>query len=69
METKDKVFIDTRQLAKRWCRDSGTIRKWRSRGNGPAYLKLNGKVVYDMEEIKKWEEESRVSNGTRFTES
>lgn len=70
MDTKDTVFIDTKQLAKRWCMDARSIHNLRLKKKGPAYLQPsgpNGKVLYDLDEIKRWEEKSRVSNEARLT--
>jgi len=64
---KDKIFLDTKQLAQRWRRSPRTIEGWRAKKTGPDYLNLNGKIVYDIDEIIKAEEEARVSHETRQT--
>ena len=48
-------------------RSPRTIENWRNKKIGPDYVKLAGKVVYDIEEILKIEEESKVSNEARIT--
>ena len=67
MSNSEKKFIDTKQLAERWMRSPRTIEIWRNKKIGPDYVKLAGKVVYDIEEILKIEEESKVSNEARIT--
>lgn len=64
---KDKTFLDTKQLAQRWRRSPRTIEGWRAKKIGPDYFNLNGKIVYDIDEIIKAEEEARVSHETRIT--
>jgi hypothetical protein len=64
---KDKTFLDTKQLAQRWSRSPRTIEGWRAKKVGPDYFNLNGKILYDIDEIIKAEEEARVSHETRQT--
>ena len=64
---KDKTFLDTKQLAQRWRRSPRTIEGWRAKKIGPDYFNLNGKIVYDIDEIIKAEAEARVSHETRQT--
>jgi hypothetical protein len=37
-----------------------TMRAWRHRGVGPAYLKLAGKIMYRLDDLKKFIEQSRI---------
>ena len=64
---KERTFLDTKQLAQRWRRSPRTVEGWRTRKIGPDYLDLNGKIVYDLDEIVRAEEEARVSHETRQT--
>ena len=64
---KDKIFLDTKQLAQRWRRSPRTIEGWRAKKTGPDNLNLNGKIVYDIDEIIEAEAEARVSHETRQT--
>ena len=58
--------IDTAGLAKRWGVTRKTIDNRRYRGQGPNYFKINGKVLYDLDDIKRIEEESYIAvNGSR----
>ena len=65
--SEERTFLDTKQLAERWRRSPRTIEGWRNKKIGPVYLILNGKIVYDIVEIIKAEEEAKVSHETRTT--
>jgi hypothetical protein len=47
--------LTSKELAKRWSVTSYTIRFWRITGKGPEFLKLNGRVVYKIEEVELFE--------------
>jgi predicted site-specific integrase-resolvase len=40
-----------RELAQRWRLSPRTLERWRSAGTGPAWLRLNGRVVYPLEHV------------------
>jgi uncharacterized protein YktA (UPF0223 family) len=65
--SEERTFLDTKQLAERWRRSPRTIEGWRNKKIGPDYLNLNGKIVYDIVDIIKAEEEAKVSHETRTT--
>ncbi|MDB3996787.1 DNA-binding protein [Gammaproteobacteria bacterium] len=60
--TKEKIYITTKELAKRWVRSPRTIEGWRVKKTGPDYLDLNGKILYDLDEIIKFENASKVTH-------
>jgi|TARA_R100001129_G_C5192481_1_gene211199 hypothetical protein len=60
----DKKFIEPRELAARWSLSPRTLENWRSAGNGPAYTKISGKVLYSIADVKDFEEAGRVDNAT-----
>ena len=45
------VLLSPRQLAARWGLSEKTLERWRMLGTGPAFLKLGGRVLYNIEEI------------------
>jgi predicted site-specific integrase-resolvase len=60
-----------RQLAERWDVSEATLERWRSEGLGPLYLKLQGRVLYRIEDIEGFEAQclhkstsARVAPGT-----
>ena len=59
---ENKKYITTKELAKRWRRSPRTIEGWRSKKTGPSYLELNGMVLYDLDEIIKFENASKVTH-------
>jgi predicted site-specific integrase-resolvase len=56
----DATILTEKQAAKRSFQKPDTLRKWRTRGKGPVYLKLGGKVRYRAEDIDKWIAQSAV---------
>ena len=42
-------------LADRWQMSVRTLERWRSQRQGPAFLKLGGKVVYRLSDIETFE--------------
>ncbi len=46
------------QLAERWGVSEATLERWRSDGAGPIYLKLQGRVMYRLEDIEQHEARS-----------
>ncbi len=56
-----KVGINEHELADRWGLSPKTLRRWRSEGRGPRYLKLAKRVTYLIEDIPAYEMESMHS--------
>ncbi len=56
--------FNQQQLAQRWHISESSLERWRSEGIGPVYLKLQGRVVYRLEDIEAYEREClRKSTG------
>lgn len=51
----DENYINGQQLAERWGIHPRTIEGWRTRGVGPRFLKMNGRVVFREADIKDYE--------------
>ncbi len=49
------------ELSRRWSLSPRTLERWRWLGLGPAYLKIGGRVVYQLEDIQAFEAQSRAS--------
>ncbi len=47
--------LNQRQLADRWDISEASLERWRSEGIGPIYLKLQGRVLYRLEDIEQYE--------------
>ena len=57
---EEKIFIDQKELAKRWIRSPRTLENWRTKGIGPKYIKIGGKVLYRLRDIEEIEKNSVV---------
>lgn len=56
--------VSTRDLAGRWSLKQETLRRWRSEGKGPAYIKIEGNFIrYDLTDIKRIEAAGRREAG------
>lgn len=49
------------ELSRRWSLSPRTLERWRWLGLGPAYLKIGGRVVYQLEDVEAFEAQSRAS--------
>lgn len=49
--------LNQRQLAERWGLSEASLERWRSEGIGPIFLKLQGRVLYRLEDIEAYETE------------
>ncbi|RPE15469.1 DNA-binding protein [Burkholderia pseudomallei] len=50
--------LNQRDLAERWDISEATLERWRSDGIGPVFLKLQGRVLYRLEDVESYEAES-----------
>lgn len=61
--------LNQRQMADRWGVSEATLERWRSEGIGPVYLKLQGRVLYRLEDVEAFESESlRKSTSEKIAE-
>lgn len=59
MQPEFKVkHLNQTDLADRWDVAEATLERWRSDGTGPIYMKLQGRVLYRLEDIEAFEAES-----------
>ena len=71
MEISEKNFdisntIEVDELAERWGVSKKTSDNRRYRGQGPNYFKIGGKIKYDLDDVKRMEQDSYISvHGTR----
>lgn len=49
------------ELSRRWSLSPRTLERWRWLGLGPTYLKIGGRVVYQLEDVEAFEAQSRTS--------
>ena len=50
--------LNQRQLADRWDVSEATLERWRTEGIGPVFLKLQGRVLYRVEDVESYETDS-----------
>lgn len=43
-------------LAERWRVSTRTLDRWREQGRGPAWMKLNGRILYRTEDVLAFEQ-------------
>ena len=63
MEDTINKFLDTKELAERWRMSPRTLENQWGKGQGPEFLKIGGKVLYDRSYIEQYEKDNLVSNG------
>lgn len=61
--TSSVEFLTVTQLVERWKRQVtvATLATWRSRGNGPPYVKVGGKVLYRVTDLEAYEKKNTRS--------
>jgi hypothetical protein len=46
------LLVSTKELSKMWDMPESTLRYWRCAGIGPAYVKLGGRIKYDLADVE-----------------
>lgn len=62
--TLPPIHLNQIELAKRWKISPRTLERWRWAGQGPAFVKLGGRVVYQVDAIEAYER-GRVCQNTQ----
>ena len=52
-------LLTEREAAELLCVSFRTLQVWRSKGKGPAYIKLGRTVRYDPADLRRWIDQSR----------
>jgi hypothetical protein len=55
MNPPDLRHFNQVQLARRWSLSPRTLERWRWLRQGPAYLKIGGRIVYRLEDVEAFE--------------
>jgi len=69
MTVAGSQFFSTDQLAKRYGKHPDTIRRWRYKGLGPEFYRLDGfafiygepSIRYDLHKVLAWEEANGIT--------
>ncbi|MGN8094746.1 helix-turn-helix transcriptional regulator [Methylobacterium sp. 22177] len=61
-------FLTPLELSSRWSGTIGvtTLANWRSRGRGPKYAKIGGRVLYPVAQVVAWEEHHMASGTGQY---
>lgn len=51
----EKTFLNQIELSRRWGISPRTLERWRWMGEGPAFIKLGGRVVYRLTDVEEYE--------------
>ena len=51
-----RTCLNQTELAARWTISARTLERWRWTGEGPAFLKIGGRVVYRLEDVLAYEQ-------------
>ena len=51
------THLNQAELAARWKISPRTLERWRWTGEGPAFIKIGGRVVYRLEDLEAYEGE------------
>jgi hypothetical protein len=53
-------LLTEQMLASRWFCSRSRLQHWRSDGNGPGYLKIGGRILYPLADVREFEMAHRV---------
>ena len=59
--------LNQQQLAQRWDRSEASLERWRSEGIGPVFMKLQGRILYRLEDVEAFEIASLRQSTSRPT--
>ena len=56
------THLNQAELAARWKISPRTLERWRWTGEGPAFIKIGGRVVYRLEDVETYEANRHCSS-------
>lgn len=64
----DKRFIAAQELVERWrgAVTTRTLSNWRWAGKGPRFVRLGGRILYELEEVEAWEKRRSVQSTAEY---
>lgn len=57
-------FLSTGELAMRWHTTIRTLARWRDEKTGPAWVKLQGRVLYRLSDVLAYEADNTITTET-----
>ena len=55
-------FLTDLQLAERWHVHRQTLIRWRSSNTGPTYVRIEGRVLYPLVEVERYEQANTITH-------
>ncbi len=66
--TGGKIWLTPKSLSIRWHTTLGTLSQWRWNGVGPLYFKKGKGVLYDLQEVERFENDNMRQSTSQFIE-
>ena len=60
--------LNQKELARRWGISHRTLERWRYCGQGPAFLKLGGRILYRLADVEAFEQ-SRLQRAVKIADA
>jgi len=57
-----KTFLTNEQFCQLVDRSPYSTQRWRTQGGGPPFLKVQGRVMYDLDDVMQWMEAQKRTN-------
>lgn len=57
---RDEFLLTPREVARMLATTTDLLRKWRERGTGPEYVKIEGLIRYRPEDVDQWISDHRT---------
>jgi transposase-like protein len=58
-------FLTDVQLAARWQVHRQTLLRWRRQATGPAYARIEGRVLYPLAEVERYEQANTITHDSQ----
>jgi len=62
----DEDLLSQEELADRWKLQISTLSQWRWNGQGPYFIKINGKIKYKVSDIESFERSKRCRSTSEY---
>jgi hypothetical protein len=62
MTKTSSEFLTDLELAERWHMHRQTLIRWRRQSTGPAYVRIEGRVLYPLAEVEQYEKANTIKH-------
>ena len=68
LKTMENVYLTPDELAARYRNKISvrTLANWRSRGDGPKFLRTGGRILYPLAHVLAWEDQRTVESTNQY---